>query len=167
MAFSGSGLIGDHRMCLKATMVVKPGIWKFHRDTHIEIKKEISIAIDCTYFIISIWQAWIVVDICLAAKRWGEYSPLLIVLVYGSQKTENIFPSKKVLEIKLLKRNCVTLAAQKWVVLANHFDQRTRKVLFTYIRDSRKIHTAPSLPPSFEDALLSLSLLDSIMFLFF
>ena len=106
-------------------------------------------------------------DICLAAKRWGEYSPLLIVLVYSTQKTENIFPSKKVLEIKLLKRNCVTLAAQKWVVLANHFDQRTRKVLFTYIRDSKIIHTAPSLPPSFEDALLSLSLLDSIIFFIF
>ena len=121
-------------------MVVKPGIWKFHRDTHIEIKKEISIAIDCTYFIISIWQAWIVVDICLAAKRWGEYSPLLIVLVYGSQKTENIFPSKKVLEIKLLKRNCVTLAARKWGVLAKHFNQRTRKVLFTCVEYSNTLH---------------------------
>ena len=41
-------------MCLKGTMVVKLGIYKFLRENHIEIKREISIPIDCTYFINSI-----------------------------------------------------------------------------------------------------------------
>ena len=68
MVFPGSGLIGDYRMCLEATMVAKLGIYKFLRDNHIEIKKESSIPIDCTYFINSIWQA---LDRYLTVNHWN------------------------------------------------------------------------------------------------
>ena len=123
--------------------MVKPGICNFLRDNHVEIKRESSILY---YFNLTSvrpifnsyslkWRS-IVVDICLAAKRWGKYSQLLIVLVYTKQKTKkniSVNISKKVLEIKLLTRKFVTLAARRWVLFANHFNQRTQKVLVTCV----------------------------------